>query len=224
SFPGQVPAARPVRPADRGENAEFVGTEPGIEVRLMRVPAARDDRRQGTLLVLNPGETVESVSSWARPYAEHGAVFALEPRGVGATAWSADPARPRVHYYVQRAHVFLGQTVDEGRVRDVAATLAYLKAREKRHWTLAGKGPAGILAAYAALLDQAADQVVVVDPPHSHRQGPIFLNILQVLDIPDALGLLAPKPLVLVDASDKVFDRVEQIFRVAGAAALCQRK
>jgi hypothetical protein len=74
------------------------------------------------------------------------------------------------------------------------------------------------------LLDQAADQVVVVDPPRSHRQGPIFLNVLQVLDIPDALGLLAPKPLVLVDAPDKVFDRVEQLFRSAGASARCQRK
>jgi hypothetical protein len=105
----------------------------------------------------------------------------------------------------------LGQTVDGGRVRDVAATLAYLKSRDKRHWTLVGKGPAGILGVYAALLDQAADQVVVIDPPYSHRQGPIFLNVLQVLDIPDALGLLAPTPLLLVDASDKVFDRVEQI-------------
>src|SRR5262249_25545338 len=148
----------------------------------------------------------------------------LEPRGVGATAWSADPSRLRVHYYVQRAHVLLGQTVDGGRVRDVAATLAYLKAREKRHWTLVGKGPAGILGVYGTLFDQAADQVVVVDPPHSHRQGPIFLNVLQVLDIPEALGLLAPKPLVLVDASDKVFDRVEQIFQLAGASTHCQRK
>jgi hypothetical protein len=86
------------------------------------------------------------------------------------------------------------------------------------------QGPAGILGVYAALLDQAADQVVVVDPPHSHRQGPIFLNVLQVLDIPVALGLLAPTPLVLVDASDKVFDRVEQIFQLAGASAHCQRK
>src|SRR5205823_11538116 len=127
-------------------------------------------------------------------------------------------------YYVERAHVLLGQTVDGGRVRDVVATLSYLKRRDQRNWTVAGKGSAGVLGAYAALLDEAADRVVVIDPPHSHRQGPIFLNVLQVFDIPEALGLLAPKPLVLVDASDKAFDRVEEIYRVAGASAHCQRK
>jgi dienelactone hydrolase len=223
-LPERVAAARPVRPANPGEKVEVLGAEPGIEVTLTQVSAAQDDHRQGTLIVLNADETVEDCWRWAQPYATHGVVFALEPRGVGATAWSAHPSHPRKHYYVQRAHVLLGQTVDEGRVRDIAATLAYLKTRDGRHWTLAGKGPAGILGVYAALLDQAADQVVVVDPPHSHRQGPIFLNILQVLDIPEALGLLAPKPLVLVDARDKVFDRVEAIFRLAGAPAHCQRQ
>ena len=66
--------------------------------------------------------------------------------------------------------------------------------------------------------------VVAVDPPTSFRDGPIFLNVLRILDIPDALGLLAPTPLTLVNAKDRAFDRTEQIYKLAGAADKLKRK
>ena len=53
----------------------------------------------------------------------------------------------------------------------------------------------------------AIQEVVVVDPPASQRDGPIFLNILRALDVPEALGLLAPKKLTLINARDKAFER-----------------
>ena len=71
-----------------------------------------------------------------------------------------------------------------------------------------GRGQAGILAAYAALFEPSIKEVVIIDPPTSHREGPIFLNVLRVLDIPEALGLLAPHvKLTLVNAKDKAFDK-----------------
>jgi hypothetical protein len=60
--------------------------------------------------------------------------------------------------------------------------------------------------------------VVIIDPPKSHKEGPIFLNVLRVLDIPEALGLLAPTKLMLINARDPAFDRTEQIYKLAGAA------
>jgi hypothetical protein len=48
--------------------------------------------------------------------------------------------------------------------------------------------------------------------------------VLRVLDIPDALGLLAPRRLTLVNAKDKAFDRTAEIYRLAGAADRLQRK
>ncbi len=61
---------------------------------------------------------------------------------------------------------------------------------------------------------------MIVDPPTSHRDGPHFLGITRVLDIPEALGLLAPNiklTLVGKSAKDKAFDRTAAIYEAAGA-------
>src|SRR5262249_43125714 len=96
--------------------------------------------------------------------------------------------------------------------------------RGKRNWKVIGRGQAGILAAYAALFEPSIKEVVIVDPPTSHKEGPIFLNVLSVLDVPEALGLLAPTPLTLVNAKDKAFDKTQEIYKLAGAEARLQRK
>src|SRR5262249_27072565 len=73
------------------------------------------------------------------------------------------------------------------------------------------------LAAYAALFEPSISEVIVIDPPKSHRDGPIFLNVLRVLDVPEALGMLAPRPLTLVNADEKLVQRVAKIYELAGA-------
>src|SRR5207249_6869919 len=91
-------------------------------------------------------------------------------------------------------------------------------------WRVIGKAQSGIIAAYAALFEPTITEVVIVDPPASHHDGPIFLNVLRVLDTPEALGLLAPRPLTLINAKDKAFDRTAEIYKRAGAADKFQRK
>src|SRR5262249_16126326 len=150
---------------------------------------------------------------WAKPYGTRGPVVILPPRGTGKTEWT----RKSPPNYVARAHTLLGGTVDEGRVRDIAATFRWCQADAGGNSKVIGRGQAGVLAAYAALFEPSIKEVIVVDPPISHRDGPIFLNVLRVLDIPDALGLLAPRRLTLVNAKDKTFDRTAEIYRLAGA-------
>ena len=88
-----------------------------------------------------------------------------------------------------------------------------------------GFGQAGILAAYAALFEPSIKEVVIIDPPRSHKEGPYFLNVLRVLDIPEALGLLAPDvKLTLINARDPAFDRTAAIYRLAGAGEKFVRK
>ena len=87
-----------------------------------------------------------------------------------------------------------------------------------------GNGQAGILAAYAALFEPSIKEVIVIDPPKSHKEGPHFLGILRVLDIPEALGLLAPTPLTIIGGKDAAFDRTAAIYRLAGAADKLTRK
>jgi hypothetical protein len=124
--------------------------------------------------------------------------------------------------------VLLGRTVDQGRVRDIIATWHWIRDHpQHKGWkfAIAGRGQAGILAAYAGLFEPSIKEVIIIDPPKSHMQGPYFLNVLRVLDIPEALGLLAPNvKLTLVGAKDKAFDRTEQIYKLAGAEGKFQRK
>ena len=65
---------------------------------------------------------------------------------------------------------------------------------------------------------------IVIDPPKSHKEGPHFLHVLRVLDIPEALGLLAPTPLTIIGGLDPAFDRTAEIYRLAGAADKLTRK
>jgi hypothetical protein len=68
-------------------------------------------------------------------------------------------------------------------------------------------------------------EVIILDPPTSHHDGPHFLNVDRVLDLPTALGLLAPDvKLTLINAKDKAFDKTAAIYKLAGAEAKFERK
>jgi dienelactone hydrolase len=140
----------------------------------------------------------------------------LLPRGF----WT-NPSPPN---YVDRAHALLGQTPDLGRVRDIIATFKCLQEQEKVTPAVVGVGSSAILVVYAALLEPSIKEIVVIDPPKSHTNGPHFLEVLRVLDIPVALGLLAPTPLTLLNAKDLAFDRTAEIYMRAGAADKLTRR
>jgi cephalosporin-C deacetylase-like acetyl esterase len=204
----------PLRAANDQDKETYI-SEPGIQVHLQQ-RFAGDAKERACLLVADAADKPEEIATLAKTYATGGLGLTLQPRGIGTTAWTSK-SPPN---YVARAHLLLGQTVDEGRVYD---TLATLKKDGSQRWRVVGRGQAGIVAAYAALLDPSVDEVVIVDPPASHRDGPYFLGVLRVLDIPEALGLLAPRPLTLVNANDKAFERTTAIYQRAGAADKIKR-
>lgn len=129
--------------------------------------------------------------------------------------------------YVERSHVLLGDTVDREKLKDLLSFVALVKGAKKTEYPvkIIASKQAGILAAYAALFEPSIKEVVIIDPPVSHREGPYFLNVLRVCDIPEALGLLAPQvKLTLIGAKDAAFDRTAAIYKAAGAADKFVRK
>ena len=130
--------------------------------------------------------------------------------------------------YVARSHALLGRTVDAGRVWDIAAAarLLHEEARGRFPVHIAGRGSAGILAAYAALLEPSIAAVTIADPPATHMDAaaPVLLNVLRVCDIPDVLGMLAPRPLMLLGTDGEAFRRTAQAYETAGAAAHLMRR
>ena len=209
ALPEKVPAAEHV--ARRTATGREFEPSRGSTVRSGRTlgvgAAARTAR---PLVVAEPGRgrARRRPRSWRSGTANDARVSASHPRGGGPHRWT----RKNPPNTVERSLALLGQTVDSGRVRDVAAVIADRGVRQEAdRLRFVGRGPgrdhrrlrrpvrAGVV-----------DEVVILDPPTSHRDGPHFLNVMRVLDIPEALGLLAPDvklTLIGKNAKDKAFDR-----------------
>ncbi len=219
-WPEQVGGAEVIKRAKDG--GILLGTEPGIAVMAFEAAAVPKPERL-CLIVLNPDEPEEKLPEWAKGMVNKSdAVLLLSPRGCGGLAWT----RKSPPNTVERSHALLGRTVDAGRVWDVQAAARWLHENVENNSPIlvAGRGQAGVLGAYAALFEPSIGEVVLVEPPASHKDGPIFLNVLRVLDTPDALGLLAPRTLTLVNARDKGFERTAQWYQAAGAEKKLKRQ
>ncbi len=143
------------------------------------------------------------------------ALAAVAPRGVGPTRWSEadpfDPKKPAGHQ-IRRRFALIGQTLDGQRVWDVRRALASLRTVEDLKgvplWLQGKKEMAGI-ALYAGLFEPDVVRLDLWHPPATHRRGPTFLNVLRVLDMPQALALALPRQVKLNvkdDAEAKEWD------------------
>jgi dienelactone hydrolase len=215
-FPERIPPARLIEQV-QADDARLE-SEPGIEVGLKRVtvfkPAGPVKR---ILLVVRNPDSTSSITDWLHQVHEVGdEMYLCAPRGVDRTRWT----RKNPPNYVERAHVLLGRTVDAGRVWDVAATAQYLHASHagKTPVYVLGEGPAGVLAAYAALWEPQIAGVILNNPPLGHMEAdaPALLNVLRVCDIPDVLGMLAPRPLVIYSNRSGDLGKVAAIYNAAG--------
>jgi hypothetical protein len=118
--------------------------------------------------------------------------FVLEPRGIGGTKWTTE----NPPNYVERSHYLLGRTVDSGRVWDIIAAARYLKKlNPEARLEVRGEGRGGVLAIYAAILEEEIDAVILGEIPASlmDQEAPALLNALRVCDLPIAVGLLADR-------------------------------
>jgi dienelactone hydrolase len=222
TLPKDIPPAVASSKAAPIPGGSLLTVEAGVDVFLSDADFGPPTRKHGLLVVLNEADDPAlGTPEWAKPIAKGRVVRLLSPRGCGPFRWT----RSSPPNYVERAHVLLGTTVDAGRVRDVAAVVHWLNVQDRDiEWAVAGKGPSGIIAAYAAIFWPGIYGVTCVDPPASHRSGPYFLNVLRVLDIPEALGLLAPRRLTLIGGDGKAFDVTAAIYKASDAGDRLQRK
>jgi dienelactone hydrolase len=214
SFPERIPPADLIR-TDQAEG-EWLVSEPGIEVpvKSLESPTSTEKPARILLVVRNADD---GELDWLDAVRQPGdRVYVCAPRGVGPTAWT----RRNPPNYVERSHVLLGQTADTGRIRDIIATARYLHARHEGAVSVhvCGQQAAGVLATYAALLEPEIASVTAIHPPASHMdaEAPALLNVLRVCDIPDAFGMLAPRPLT-IHGQPAARERVTQIYSAADA-------
>ncbi len=99
-------------------------------------------------------------------------------------------------HHMKRQAMVAGTTLDAMAVYEVLRCIEFLRSRpeiDPRRITVLGKGAVGINGLYAALLDNNVERVVLESPTASHRDAPIYLNVLRYTDIPEVIGLLGGK-------------------------------
>ncbi|MCS7015400.1 MAG: prolyl oligopeptidase family serine peptidase [Gemmatales bacterium] len=214
-WPQPVPAAQVLKEnKDTGEL--ILATDDVMMVVVHRLTSPKKAKRQ-LLVVLGPEDEENKLPTWARNcVGAEDEVFLLSPRGCGRFAWTQrNPPN-----YVERAHALLGRTVDQMRVWDIQAVARWLHEHGEDSLPLAvvGRGTMAVNCAYAAIAEGAISEIILVEPTTSHLQGPHYLNVLRVLDVPVALALLAPRPLTIYGAGPESFQVTQQVYERAKAS------
>jgi hypothetical protein len=115
------------------------------------------------------------------------------PRGIGLTAWTKDEKKL---IQIRRRFMLLGQTLDAMRVWDVrcaARAGRSLSEFKTASLTIRANGAMGVNALYASLFEPNVQRLELARLPQSHADGPDYLNVLKVLDIPQALQMAAER-------------------------------
>jgi len=214
-FPERVPAARATETNAAGVVRLETEGPIQIQLRAVRVPEARPER---VWIAAANSSVSDAPPAWLNTLAgERDAVYICEPRGIGSTRWT----RKSPPNYVARAHYLLGRTVDSGRVWDLAATARYVRARHDAQTPvfLAGEGAGAIWSIYAALLEPDVAGIALSQFPATHMDNSAapLLNVLRVCDVPEALGLLAPRPVTVVGPAANCEETAAALYRSAGA-------
>lgn len=127
---------------------------------------------------------------WAMAY--------VAPRGTGPTAFDASE---KAQTHVRRRFQLLGQTLEGQQVYDVRRAVQALRTlpeAEKAPLWLQAHGPMAGVALYASLFEPHIARLDLHALPASHREGPYFMNVQRVLDMPQAVALAAERSRVVL--------------------------
>jgi hypothetical protein len=120
----------------------------------------------------------------------------LCPRGIGIHRWTNDPKKAA---QIERRFALIGQTVDAMRVWDICQAIRAVREGglgEKPLW-LQASGPMAGNAVYASIWsEKPVARLDLHGLPKSHREGPIYLNVLKAGDLPFALTVAAERAAV----------------------------
>jgi dienelactone hydrolase len=122
---------------------------------------------------------------------ERSALAFFSPRGVDTEEWMRDQKKA---IQVRRRYMLLGQTLDSMRVWDIRCAVQALKELPQFRDSavcVRSQGEMGVNAAYAALFEPSIARLDLAQLPKSHMQGPDYLNVLKVTDIPQVIELLS---------------------------------
>jgi len=127
----------------------------------------------------------------------------LCPRGIGPTEWTGSE---KAQTQRLRRFYLAGQTLDSMRVWDIRRAIQAVREisglKETPLWLQAHRDMAANTL-YAALFEEGITRLDLHDLPTTHMQGPAYLNVLKILDMPQAAALAASKTRVVLHTADE---------------------
>lgn len=137
------------------------------------------------------------------------------PRGIGPSAWDkpvkagdakAKAAAEKAGTHRLRRFYLLGQTLDGQQMWDIRHAIRGLRAvdglNKTKLWVQASRMQAGNVV-YASLYEDGITRLDLHEVPHSHVEGPIYLNVLKYLDLPQVVAMASERTRVIVYDDDK---------------------
>jgi hypothetical protein len=115
------------------------------------------------------------------------------PRGVGKTTWSGDE---KARTKIRRRFMLLGQTLDGMRVWDIrraVKTIHFVRDADVAKVEINALGQMGVNALYASLFESSVRRLELNELPKSHAEGPDYLGVLCVTDVPEVIESLGSK-------------------------------
>jgi hypothetical protein len=142
------------------------------------------------------------------------ALAVLPPRGIGPTRFAAGPGplskeESVRENQVRRRFLVLGRTLEETRVHDARRAVRALAGDpdlSRAPLWLEAEGEMAAVALYAGLFEEQVSGFELKSLPSTHRKGPPLLNVLRVLDLPQAAALVFPRPVRLTDVKPEDFE------------------
>jgi cephalosporin-C deacetylase-like acetyl esterase len=185
---------------------------------LLRKPSKSEPRHPALLYVASDGEDPAYIEGVFRGLNVPGsfAQAVVYPRGIGEVPWDKTFWKATLRNAMQ-----VGETVDSMRLDDVRAAFAALMTMpevDPRRIAVAGKGVSGALALYAAIFEPGVEHAILLDPPTSHAEGPIFLNVMRYTDLPEAAALFAPRRLTFYGRMPPAYEYSRHVWKLYGKA------
>jgi dienelactone hydrolase len=170
------------------------------------------------LVIVGPEDDETTLRAWEEgDIGSARQVWFCRPRGIGPTRWT----QKNPPNYIERSHLLLGRTVDGGRVWDAVAAARYLLRTDGvERVEIAGSRSSAVIAACAALIEEDIAGAHLREVPASFLESgsPQLLGILRNADIPQVLGALAPRPLVIGGIEKEAATTVKAVFDAAKAS------
>ncbi|MFW6107475.1 MAG: acetylxylan esterase [bacterium] len=205
-------------------------SERGITIPALLFVPQKEGQWPGIVYVHEEGKEAEAgADGTAHMLASEGnAVLAIDVRGVGESVAGGDvqpdyrfAGRDGYHFY---QYGMLGHTLVGRRVHDVLRSLALLAGRpevDEEELSVVGEGYGGLLALFAAALDERiatavccrallSYRVVATHEYHDYHPRSFVPGILETCDLPHVAAAVAPRRLVLAGPVDHMRRRVER--------------